>query len=507
MKGDPASKIIPGRRAVLRPNIQYITQLIQDWNYNFLDQVDSQINRPRELPTRVINIHSPIIHLEDFSQLSNEERPKDLYVTLSHRWDESRELLRTTTQTLSDLKTHINIERLPLGFRDAIDLARRLGIRYIWIDSLCIIQDSRADWEEESAKMGSYYGSSWLNIAMGLASHVGCFPPREVSIEKSYLKCQTLENDGSTLYFGTFEPDENLNFDGASILQDRAWTFQEEILSPRSVTFAKDQIFYHCDTYLVSERGIQTEFAAHQFSRAAPLTKIELFEDRWEEMVEIYFTRKLTKSADRLPALSGIAHTYQSIWKDKYVAGCWRQYLLWQLCWYRHPYIRIDDEPETYHPAFTYRAPSWSWAAKEGRPDEILTFWHKENRSESLLRVELLHVSIDLASADPMGSVKEGVLILSGLMTKTHLDTDPGLLRADENDERIPYYSDPMPSALQPGREIWLLGITEYAALVLMAVPVSDPGWMENTYERVGFAIFSTPAQIESPAKQVVRII
>ncbi|KAI9648625.1 hypothetical protein NHQ30_003263 [Ciborinia camelliae] len=513
--GDSVSKMIPGRRPVLRPNVQYVTQLIKSWNYSCLDQVDKYINRPRNLPKRVINVSSPKLYLEDYSDLPDEQRPTGLYVTLSHRWDETRNPLKATTINLPELMSSISIDRLPLGFRDAINLTRRLGILYIWIDSLCIIQDSPLDWEEESSKMGSYYSSSWLNIAIGLESHFGCFPNRDVS-NKRYIMCRTKGGNSSALYFCELESFESIDNEHASILYERAWTFQEEMLSPRSVTFTKNRIFYHCDSCIVSERGIQTMFSNYPHVKEAPLTKEDIYEGRWENMVESYFKRRLTKYEDRLPALSGIAHIYQLTWNDDYLAGIWKKYLPWQLCWY----IGGIDSQEVRKSPPGYRAPSWSWAAIEGRLGKFLSFvYNAYTRALSPLMVELVDVKIELVSADPMGSVKGGKLALYGFMRKAKLDADflihdlehsfeSNRIRGTEEDgTRISCIADPIDSVLRNGQEICLLNITRWAALVLIQVPTSDHRWAENTYERIGFTLDADLDQIEGLEKHIVNII
>ena len=99
--------------------------------------------------------------------------PRGIYICLSHRWDAASSLHITTTVTLAAREYGIQLSSLPPTFQDAIKITRSVGLQYIWIDSLCILQDSKADWVEESAKMGTYYGSSWLTIGAGVESSQG----------------------------------------------------------------------------------------------------------------------------------------------------------------------------------------------------------------------------------------------------------------------------------------------------------------------------------------------
>jgi hypothetical protein len=86
------------------------------------------------------------------------------YTALSHCWG-SAPLLTTTKSNWAKLAANISFNALPPLFKDAVIITRQLGLRYIWIDSLCIIQDSRRDWETESIKMGSIYQNSYITIS------------------------------------------------------------------------------------------------------------------------------------------------------------------------------------------------------------------------------------------------------------------------------------------------------------------------------------------------------
>ena len=112
-------------------------------------------------------------------QISRQEHRCHKYLTLSHCWGGTR-TITTTSQTLPDFVKGIRLSTMPATFRDAISITRRLGYRYLWIDSLCIIQDSDEDWKHESAVMGQIYGHSDCTIAAtGSAdSNGGCFVTR-----------------------------------------------------------------------------------------------------------------------------------------------------------------------------------------------------------------------------------------------------------------------------------------------------------------------------------------
>jgi hypothetical protein len=98
------------------------------------------------------------------------------YNCLSYCWGQGM-TLKTTQETLDLHKARIPWQSLPKTFQDAIEFTRRLGVRYIWIDSLCIIQHDKEDWERESAKMYEVYRKSYLTLAATSSANAegGCF--------------------------------------------------------------------------------------------------------------------------------------------------------------------------------------------------------------------------------------------------------------------------------------------------------------------------------------------
>lgn len=120
------------------------------------------------LPTRVIDVGSPDGRTEPRLCDTNGE-PGD-YIALSHCWG-GRQPLRTTKENICSMKTCIPWAKLPNTFQDAISVTRRLGIRYLWIDSLCIVQDDAQDWEREAAKMALIFEAAYITIAATAATN------------------------------------------------------------------------------------------------------------------------------------------------------------------------------------------------------------------------------------------------------------------------------------------------------------------------------------------------
>ncbi|EGZ72613.1 HET-domain-containing protein, partial [Neurospora tetrasperma FGSC 2509] len=123
-----------------------------------------------KLPFRVLDVGSPGSLLVKLVETTT-ETPRAPYVALSHCWGPpDKQPLKTTLHTIGDhMHPGIPLDRLPQTFADAVWVTRELGIRYLWIDSLCIIQDSPADWETESQKMGSIYEGATLTLGAAYA--------------------------------------------------------------------------------------------------------------------------------------------------------------------------------------------------------------------------------------------------------------------------------------------------------------------------------------------------
>lgn len=162
-------------------------------------------------------------------------------------------MYRTTTTNLQARLVRIPFIELPPTFRDAVSVCRHLRIRYLWIDSLCIIQDSTADWKHESSTMADVYSRSTLTIADDWSTNPngGCFYSNRSSIRidtEDVVCVQSTLSDGrrSSLYFCDHHKEPNLESIEENALSKRAWAFQERLLSPRILHFTQKQLFWEC---------------------------------------------------------------------------------------------------------------------------------------------------------------------------------------------------------------------------------------------------------------------
>ncbi|GME23386.1 HET-domain-containing protein [Neofusicoccum parvum] len=276
------------------------------------------------------------------------------------------------------MKNGLSLSAFPKTFRDAIAITSRLQVRYLWIDSLCIIQNSREDWAKESGLMCSVYGNSHCNIAATAASNSseGCFTanPRQTKDARRPFAVR-IDWDGWQGAYCAHQSGRDIwdELDGAP-LNARAWVHQERLLSPRVVHFGLSQLAWECNEVRVAElsppgtsvpaRGIR-EFSkqgcASMWIRSearGPLGSKE-FLQRWGYVWSKYAGLRLTRETDRLVALAGIVDKIQPVLKDDFLAGLWRRDLEQQLCWWTP--VPCDRRHGT------FIAPSWSWASLPDR--------------------------------------------------------------------------------------------------------------------------------------------
>ncbi|KAL9066791.1 MAG: hypothetical protein Q9157_007018 [Trypethelium eluteriae] len=306
--------------------------------------------------------------------------PAAPYMTLSHCWG-ALKTIKLLKNNVRDFCSGLPVDGLPATYKDAIHITKALGVRYLWIDSLCIIQDSEEDWLHEAAAMSTVYSFSYCNIAAldAADSHGGCFFERDPSrVDIENLEVQHPQGQGSREY----EVSTHTDWVGTleqSPLYHRAWVLQERILPPRTLLYGKHQILWECRSHAACETfpsGVPEEIKPYAvFHSKQMLTKPDLASPRekfWDDVVERYSCGNLTHLSDKLVAISGIASVYGPA--DDYLAGVWRKTLLPDLLWHVPELKQFNGQPSV-RPA-DYRAPSWSWASVEGE----ISYMHRHTK-------------------------------------------------------------------------------------------------------------------------------
>lgn len=515
-----------------------VYELAADW---LKDCRSSHADCPRvmasPLPTRLLDLsgvksggtsQDPFLYISDADERSE-------YVALSYCWGEQEnEDFVLTQSTLKRKMEIIPLSSLPQTLRDAITITKWLGFRYLWIDALCILQDSKEDWEKEAAVMGKVYFNAVVTIAASAASasSQGFLLPRE-DFDATAPQLVFCGPDGTRGLVSV-----RYRFPSATDIGQpldlRGWALQERLLSPRLLSYETRQLRWTCptDTYLEGEgnpesipsRNPMFPSSLINFSTAPSSIPSSLISAsrpydyetdpfyQWAAIVEGYTGRGLKYQTDRLPALSGIAsQVQQTLGGDEYLAGLWKSHMPRALAWIVTGRNKLGKRSREL--AGTWHCPSWSWASIIGEIRYLYNYDDAKNKIPSLLK--FLNHRITLSGLNPFGSVSAGIIQVRGRLkragcimitnsaddyhrygTKSGLYIDEtyagclppvrpprehrlGLCTFDDYDEML--------QSLVDG-PIWCLQMERTHGLLLVPVVLSgDGGHDQDQYRRVGY--------------------
>ena len=410
-------------------------ETIQRWLHVCQTEHESCRTMSKEpyVPTRLVKVDLPSRDQVQLVQIKKQNVANIRYLALSHCWGLNMpQSALTTMETLRERLRGINLSDLPLTFRDAINIARRLDVPYVWIDSMCIIQDSKEDWEIEAADMTSVYSEAFLTIAAtsstnsseGCRTDQGSIPMGPVVLE---LPAARRDSSSPVQKVRIFPSDHYLyNFRSQPLLQ-RGWTLQERELSTRILFYTKETIRWECSCLKASLRfpwDDKLSFSAEAFnhgntrwrdsySRTNTNSQDDI-EIMWQMMACKFMDRKLTYQSDMLPAISGMAKLAQQSTGDTYLAGLWKSTLLRGLLWESN----WDQNFTTIRPP-EYLAPSWSWASIVG-PIHCFRLKDSGNTFDMsnlgpVRRPKILEASTKPSGINPFGRVKSGSILLEGI--------------------------------------------------------------------------------------------
>jgi len=378
-------------------------------------------------------------------------------------------MFTTTRETLAERYRNIPFSQLPKTFQDAVQIARALGFQYLWIDSLCIIQDDTTDWELESAKMAGIYEESCLTIAAtaSVDSKGGFFfnrwtrqPWGRRSNIETFEFQRTFGDGDRTVYVRQAFESGHFTIAGTPLypkfftntgpLLHRAWAYQERIMAPRVLHVNTDEMFWECKHCTLCECGYlswdRKQSDLEHLNRQGPLvarpsstsksriaravdqaTPIENVRLIWQHILKDYTTLALTKESDRLPAISGLASFLSQRFETRYLAGLWEDNLAVELSWQRE---RSTTQGLCWRNT-TSNMPSWSWASivrSHSGADNI----NRHNHICNVLvfgeliqdpRLKILHADCKVIGTNPFGEVSGGTISISGALinVKLHL--------------------------------------------------------------------------------------
>lgn len=334
------------------------------------------MRRPTFTPDRLVRIIAPCN-----IQLSVSHSEVVDYVALSYCWGTSTPL-STTKTNLSDHLRQISWSMVPKTFRQAIDLTLMLGYEYIWIDSLCIIQQDSEDFAKQSSKMGKIYMCAVLVISAdsGQSVEAGFLEKRlyaSTTIRIPIWKRQPHSADrvfAKPIPIDYDQRDDHTSF-GSDPTFARAWCFQEQRMATRIVHFTTSEMSWGCGSDLTCECGRLgwTDYGDNPELLQRYFNSLESTSDErgrapstvefWWSLIESFSRRRLTRVTDRLPSISGLAKLMQCEELGEYYAGMWERQLPISLLWTTDDLVGSQHYP--WRP-LEYIGPTWSWVSLMG---------------------------------------------------------------------------------------------------------------------------------------------
>ncbi|KAK0651027.1 heterokaryon incompatibility protein-domain-containing protein [Cercophora newfieldiana] len=387
---------------------------------------------PFFLPTRLLDLGANATAEARLVSTSDFGRPAK-YAALSYSWgtkEEAASQLKTTTANLRQHQKRILSASMTRVMKDAIVVCQALSIRYLWIDALCIIQDSgsgshSSDWDKESKQMGEVFQHAYVTLCA--ASSKSCHEsflegPGLRQLQNIIFRSKRKPSTAGTghysmtklsrTYYKHSQFREAHTFPlclEASHWWDRGWVLQEREMSRRLLIFGQNMVYYVCPHCRRSSNGLH-ETSTVPFLFSGTIQRLEpdsnmpniVFYNLFTRLAAQYSALELTYESDRLPAISGFAKRIGDITNSRYLAGLWEDNLYRDLLWcWRNKDMGSAD--------WTPRIPSWSWVR---RPAPFYSgvvgiyFLDNEENVEPAYRNIKGHT--DLVGLNPYGEVNGG---------------------------------------------------------------------------------------------------
>lgn len=418
-------------------------------------------DEPPPLPTRILEVEKN----GGIKLIATDSSSRGRYVALSYCWGGNGNAT-TTSKNLHERMAGIQESSLPNLIRGVVHFTRLIGVRYLWIDALCIIQDDRVDWRRESARMADLYAGAYFTIAADAAASTAhkLTGPRNIELreemssahgewvypivarEKVHKVNKLAEiavNGHDHRFFGRERYSHWDTITGMSDFQHRnsplnrrGWAMQEKLLSRRILHFGSFEMTWECKNSANCECGgishddprANYDTPIHAFERAEAALKMQMtlpreqsttslyvcnpdFVAAWVRLAAMFTNRQLTQQTDKLPAMSALA---QRLSEGKvYLAGLWLENLPWYLAWKPMESTSEDYEMEP------CTGPSWSWIS-----NAHIVGWSAWTHQAKTL-ITILDASTNFVGHDRFGEVNGGMIRLRGRVAHGKLHKAP----------------------------------------------------------------------------------
>ncbi|KAL2126363.1 hypothetical protein VTI74DRAFT_1103 [Chaetomium olivicolor] len=295
--------------------------------------------------------------------------PRDIrakYVAVSYCWGPTGpDTYLTDSSTYASRKMGIRFQDLPPLFRDVVSCARTLGIEYVWIDRLCIIQGDIEDFQAhtQGGKMSEIFGNATLTIAAASAGSEADHILVERDIKWAPFAIDVNVNGIGSLKLGVRRRTHPLGKEAGGgdygKVSTRAWIWQERLLSARTVFFTQSALKFECRQHSVWEGfgpGVKGPSWSAQLDNISHLS--------WTSLVEEYMGRDITRQSDRLPAMAAVMKRIAERKGWSPLWGMWANALVESLGWQSESVDGGEDIACRMNPG--HYAPTWSWASVDG---------------------------------------------------------------------------------------------------------------------------------------------
>ncbi|KAH7073777.1 heterokaryon incompatibility protein-domain-containing protein [Paraphoma chrysanthemicola] len=406
---DHAAQYIHERPLSVNVASQHTFDQAREWFFECTQDLDSHSECIHEqsvfTPTRLIHVLRQPDGTFATRIVQNMKGKRTKWATLSYCWGGDQPS-KTTKANLRDRLISLPFPDLPQTIQDAIVVTTHLGLSFLWIDALCIVQDDENDVAHEIASMPEVYshGACTISASRASSSEEGFLQAHQIDgIHHKPVALRVTCPDGIPGYV-------TLSSRGAEYrnakepVHGRAWCYQERILSPRILDFGHTQVQWICKSKRYADGGRVERAVTTDALLGNSLQNLSqrAIQDSWSNVIWKYTRRDMTFVGDRLLAVSAIATVFAPHLRCDYLAGHWRNLLSLQLAW-------IVGQPK-YSRSNIFVAPSWSWASVSD-----MVYWDMQD--ERVPAVEVLDCQVQLQHTfAPFGAVTSGFLELRAQM-------------------------------------------------------------------------------------------
>ncbi|KAI1107631.1 HET-domain-containing protein [Jackrogersella minutella] len=381
---------------------EHTFQSLEIWIQECLSEHEQCPFQSSYFPKRVLDVRNDQLVLREGSV-------ETCYACLSHCWGPSQSPIKTLTTTIDDFKKDIPWSSLSKTFQDAVDICRRLRVDYLWIDSICIIQDSDEDWNIESMKMADIYENAYFTIAATKSTDGtgGCY----ASADPETTSCRPIIEN--LVYCRKKPPEFNQFYRQRDWpLLSRAWVYQEMRLSPRVLHFGSQEVIWQCRTCRRSESRTNDSDAPTTLTyndRYIPNSRLL----DWHNTINEYSHLTLTFEKDRFAAIAAVAQREATLRSnDEFVFGLWKNTLLRDLLWETVPHQQLQQRSKL-------ECPTWTWASVMSR-----VTWAEIARNRNLWLLDctsLEDIDIQYTASPYLGRHRKAALHIRGPLITTTL--------------------------------------------------------------------------------------